>query len=171
MSCASSTIFFFYLNAAHKGSDDVERLRDSDGAIIWLRINDSQASVPCGSGATWRHCRTGRVRVRRYRHGASQGLRAADGGLQRRSHVDTTRGGARVSVPDLGLDVTQRKAPHVAGTCRVSLHCPLSKYLPCHTPPIVRQCGTLRLPLVGTNDHPTALNSPGNGLRSFSDDS
>lgn len=38
---------FFYLNMAHTGSDDVRRLRDADGANIWLRINDiALATVP-----------------------------------------------------------------------------------------------------------------------------
>jgi hypothetical protein len=38
---------FHYFRMAHEGSDDVERLRDADGAIIWLRINEiSLATVP-----------------------------------------------------------------------------------------------------------------------------
>jgi hypothetical protein len=31
---------FYYFGMAHQGSDDVQRLRDADGAIIWLRINE-----------------------------------------------------------------------------------------------------------------------------------
>jgi hypothetical protein len=38
---------FYYFGMAHDGSDDVQRLRDADGAIIWLRINEiALAAVP-----------------------------------------------------------------------------------------------------------------------------
>jgi hypothetical protein len=38
---------FYYFGMAHEGSDDVQRLRDADGAIIWLRINEiALATVP-----------------------------------------------------------------------------------------------------------------------------
>jgi hypothetical protein len=39
--------FFFYLESTHTGSDYAERLRISDGSILWLRLNDiAFASVP-----------------------------------------------------------------------------------------------------------------------------
>ena len=56
---------FFYFDSAHEGSEDVERLRDAEGSIVWLRINEiSLASVPltlipverersAGSDAPW----------------------------------------------------------------------------------------------------------------------
>jgi hypothetical protein len=38
---------FFYFDTAHEGSEDVERLRDAEGSIVWLRINEiSLATVP-----------------------------------------------------------------------------------------------------------------------------
>ncbi|WP_300782142.1 hypothetical protein [Enhydrobacter sp.] len=39
--------FFFWLDSAHEGSDYAERLRISDGSIIWFRLQDlSFVSVP-----------------------------------------------------------------------------------------------------------------------------
>lgn len=38
---------FYYFGMAYDGSDDVQRLRDADGAIVWLRINEiALATVP-----------------------------------------------------------------------------------------------------------------------------
>jgi hypothetical protein len=38
---------FHYFSMAHEGSDNVQRLRDADGAIVWLRINEiSLATAP-----------------------------------------------------------------------------------------------------------------------------
>jgi hypothetical protein len=39
--------FFYYLDMAHEGFDDAQRLRISDGSIIWFRLHDlSFVSVP-----------------------------------------------------------------------------------------------------------------------------
>lgn len=39
--------FFYYLDMAHEGHDDVQRLRIDDGSIIWFRLHDlSFVSVP-----------------------------------------------------------------------------------------------------------------------------
>jgi hypothetical protein len=38
---------FFYFDSSHNGSDYAERLRDADGSVIWLRLNDiAFASAP-----------------------------------------------------------------------------------------------------------------------------
>lgn len=37
----------YHCTMTHKGSDSVQRLRDEDGAIVWLRINEiALATVP-----------------------------------------------------------------------------------------------------------------------------